>query len=509
MNDPYARFDLARANVLDLVLAQAELTPGAPAFTSGTRTLGYGDLAQLVARLRFALAARGVARQDHVACKVGKSPESLALFLAVLAEGAVYVPVNPGFGNRETEEILADAQPGLLILDQSENTVSGCPTAGLFSDRSGVALLDGMSASTAAPAPGGAEVCAAMLYTSGTTGRPKGARISHCNLSSSFTRINGMWGITAQDRLLHVLPTFHAHGLLMATLCPLIAGAEIVMTERFDIHETLRLLPHVTSIMAVPTIYSRLLERPEFNDQTCRNLRLATCGSAPLSPELFDTVQQRTGLALVERYGSTEAGMISANPVGGAKRGSAGKAIPGVDLRLVDKEGHAIQQGEVGRVQARGPHVFMGYWNRPELAGLSFTADGFFDTGDFGRLDEEGYLYIIGRDKDMIITGGYNVYPREVEVALEEIDGVREAVVFGAPHPDFGEGVVAAVKCEPGAVLDTETIMRALSDRLVGYKRPKRIVLADGFPRNELGKIRRSELAAQHATIFVVAAATD
>jgi malonyl-CoA/methylmalonyl-CoA synthetase len=292
---------------------------------------------------------------------------------------------------------------------------------------------------------------------------------------------------------------------MMATLCPLFAGATTVMMSKFDVEEVLRRLPDSTAMMAVPTIWGRLADHPGFNRETARTLRLATSGSAPLSPTLYDRLKDEAGVVLLDRYGSTEAGMVAANPVGRSKRASVGQVLGGVEVRIADASGLPAEPGEAGRVQVKGANVFFGYWNRPELDAQTWTVDGYFDTGDFGILDEEGYLTIVGRDKDMIISGGFNVYPREIEIALEEIDGVAEAAAFGVPHPDFGEGVVAAVIAEPGVQLDPASLATELAGRLTAYKRPKVIRIVDEFPRNPMGKLLRKELSEEFVNVFTLA----
>jgi malonyl-CoA/methylmalonyl-CoA synthetase len=482
---------MTERNLYAPVAEQVARNPDAIAMRFGDRQLSYGDFDRLVAQAARMLIAYGIGPDDHVAGMLAKTPEALALTLGAFRIGAVYVPINPAFTEGELDFVLRDAEPSLVVTDEPAEL----PYPNLL--LSEMAQHDG-------PAPRmspGEDTCASMLYTSGTTGRPKGARMSHRNILDSFSAFNQIWQITDRDVFLHVLPTYHAHGLLMATLCPLYAGAQIVMTARFDIEEVLRLLPQVNAMMAVPTVWGRLADHPGFDGH---GLRLATSGSAPLSPQLYDRLLAK-GVMLADRYGSTEAGMIAANPTGASRRGSVGRVLPGVEMRLADENGAPVQQGEIGRIQARGPHVFLGYWRRPELDGQSATADGWFDTGDFGKLDDEDYLYIVGRDKDMIISGGFNVYPREVELALEQSPDIAEAVVFGVPHRDFGEGVVAALKLVPGASLGEDALRQLQARTLAPYKRPKRLFVVEEFPRNGMGKILRKELALQFEEAFAPA----
>lgn len=350
-----------------------------------------------------------------------------------------------------------------------------------------------------------AEDGAVMLFTSGTTGRSKGAPLTHANLMANLLALAEAWEMTEDDVLLHVLPVFHGHGLFLGIGMLVAQGAAIILLPRFNADETVRLLPSATIFMAVPAIYTRLLQTPGYDRTACRSLRLTTSGSAPLSPEVFEQLRDRTGLEVVERYGLTETCILATNPVGGGARvGSVGRPVPGVLLRVADDAGRELATGEVGRVQAKGPSIIREYWRRPDKRD-DWTADGWFDTGDLGRFDDDGYLWLVGRKKDLIISGGYNVYPREVELQLEEIEGVSEAVVFGVPHPDFGEGVVAALRPERGVELDIAAVEAQLAKRLAKYKRPKRIIIADDFPRNQMGKILKTRLRELNADLFAAA----
>jgi len=487
-------------NVNDLLEATVRRLPDQNAFETDAGHVTYAQFGALVDRIASALLHLGAKTGDRVAAKVGKSVESIALFYATLKVGVIYVPVNPGFTEEETRWIVSDADPLLVIADDPDDldkmtnvSGGGGPLAVSLRPCDGREAILTTEHDHAAPPRTAAVNAAAMLYTSGTTGRPKGAIMSHEGIINTFTFINRSWQIASADRLLHVLPTYHAHGLIMATACPIFAGATIMLMPKFDIDRMIAKLPEATVLMAVPTIYRRLLDHPDFTRETCRNLRLLSCGSAPLSMELFDEILGKTGLPVVERYASTESGLIAANPLDAPRRGSVGKIPEGVEMRLADENGRPVETGAIGRIQARGVNVFLGYWKREDLAASSMTPDGYFDTGDLGRLDADGYLYIVGRDKEVIISGGYNVYPREVELALEKIDGVAEAAVFGVEHPDYGEAVVAAARVT-APTLDEEKILTAVKQHLASYKCPKKIVAVPEIPRNELGKILKTEL---------------
>ncbi|MFA7433911.1 MAG: AMP-binding protein [Gemmobacter sp.] len=467
----------------------AARAPGRVALRSAGGDLDYAGLDSLAGRLAAALAAEGVGAGDRVAVRLGKSAGAVALFLAVLRLGAVHVPLNPDFTMREAGAILSDAGPALVVTD----TAGAGP---LSSALPGLRVRDlarlRQAAETLAPVSGPGltpDMPAAMLFTSGTTGRPKGAVLSHGNIAANLAALNGVWGITDTDTILHVLPAFHAHGLFLGIGCLLMAGGAAILLDGFDADRVAARLPEATVFMAVPAIYTRLLAHPGFDRAACRNLRLLTSGSAPLPAEVFAAIEARAGLAPVERYGLTETIILTSNPLRGPRRpGTVGLPLPGVDLRLADA------RDGVGRVEVRGPSVARDYWRAGPVVG----PDGWFDTGDLGRLDAGGYLVLVGRSKDLIISGGYNVYPREVETVLEAMAGVEEAAVFGVPHPGFGEAVVAAVR---GTAPEAE-LRAGLAAALAPYKRPKAILILDALPKNALGKVLRTELRAAHAGLF-------
>ena len=352
--------------------------------------------------------------------------------------------------------------------------------------------------------PRGKDDLAAFLYTSGTTGRSKGAMLSHGNLASNAATLRDAWRFTGEDRLLHALPIFHTHGLFVATNITLMAGGSLIFLPRFDLADMMRLLPKATAMMGVPTFYTRLLSRPDFDRELVAHMRLFVSGSAPLSAETHKEFSARTGHAILERYGMTETNMNTSNPYDGDRiPGSVGQPLPGVDLRITDPEtGAVLAQGEVGMIEVRGPNVFKGYWRMPEKTKAEFRDDGFFISGDLGYIDPRGYVYISGRGKDLIISGGFNVYPAEVEGAIEALPGVAECAVIGVPHADFGEGVVAVVIAKPGAALDEKAMVAALGSELAKYKLPKRIYVTDSLPRNAMGKVQKNQLRDQHKATF-------
>ena len=496
--------------VPEALAIQARLQPDAIAFVEvgqdgADRVLKYAETHDRIENLAARLVGAGVKGGDRVAVRLPKSVDALLLFFAVLRVGAIYVPINPDFTDREAGVLIEDSDP-VLAIDNSEGGLplsSGKVRQMQFGTGSDTDLC--LQPQGALPEGPSAHDGAVMLFTSGTTGRPKGAPLTHANLLSNMLSLAEVWKITPHDRLLHVLPVFHAHGLFLGIVMPLAMGASVRVMAKFDAAETIRHLPGCTIFMAVPAIYTRLLDNPNFTPAVCGSLRLATSGSAPLSPEVFEALRTRMGLRVVERYGTTETSILATNPIdGGARVGSVGRPLSCVEMQIVGEDSTPLGQGEVGRVQVRGPSVLTSYWKRPDTSG-DWTADGWFDTGDMGQMDEDGFLWLVGRKKDLIISGGFNVYPREIEIELETLDGVAEAVVFGVPHPDFGEGVVAAVRSEPGRKLDVSTLQSALGDGLAKYKRPKQIVVLDDFPRNQLGKVLKGDLRQTYADAFSVA----
>ena len=500
------------------------------------RVWTYGEFRHLAEQIAHALRARGVGVGDRVVAQVEKSPEALALYLACLRAGAVYVPLNPAYTAREVAYFLEDAEPAVFVCDPARHgefvAAEAWPRAveTLGSNGDGSLLLLASAQSTEFPTvPRGEDDRAAIVYTSGTTGRSKGAMLSHGNLLTNAEALVEAWhfrkadGVTESGRspeadvLLHALPIYHVHGLFVALHTVLLAGGSLLWLPRFDVDLVLRLLPRATVFMGVPTYYTRLLARvAEAPERVAgmSGMRLFTSGSAPLSAETHREFAERTGHAIVERYGMTETGMNTSNPYSGERvAGTVGIPLPGVELRICDPDtGAPIPCGDVGMIEVRGPNVFPGYWRMPERSREEFRPGGWFLTGDLGRIDERGYVSIVGRGKDLIITGGLNVYPKEVEEEIEALPGVAECAVIGVPHPDFGEAVVAVVVLRGSghpegaraSVRDAhaDVLLTALRGRLASFKLPKRVVFVDELPRNSMGKVQKNRLREEYGDLF-------
>jgi malonyl-CoA/methylmalonyl-CoA synthetase len=468
------------------------------------RTYTYGEFFALAGRLAHALRSRGVKPGDRVAVQIEKSPEALALYVACVRTGAVYLPLNTAYTAAEVKYFVGDAEPRLVVCRPSDrpqvepiaSEVGGTTeTMGIAGDGS-LSELAADQPDEFDDYPSGPDDLAAILYTSGTTGRSKGAMMTHRNLASNAATLKAYWRFTADDVLLHALPIYHTHGLFVATNVILGAGASMLFLPKFDADEVMRLLPRATTMMGVPTFYTRLLDHPALTRAYVEHMRLFISGSAPLLAETHREWEIRTGHAILERYGMTETGMNSSNPVDGRRiAGTVGFPLPDVQIRIADPEsGRALQAEEVGMIEVRGPNVFSGYWRMPEKTASEFRADGFFITGDLGEFDRDGYLRIVGRAKDLIISGGFNVYPKEIELAIDELEGVRESAVIGLPHPDFGEGVTAVVVPEAGATLTEEQVLRTVQSKLAKFKQPKRVFFIDDLPRNTMGKVQKNLL---------------
>ncbi|MBN9443054.1 malonyl-CoA synthase [Bosea sp. (in: a-proteobacteria)] len=498
-------------HLFDLIRARMP-SPGARfALLDDGREYSYQDVLDSSARFANALAALGVEPGDRVAVQVEKSVEALMLYLGTVRAGGIFLPLNTAYTPAEIEYFLGDAEPAVFVCDPAK-----APALKPFAEKAGAkletlgvgtgTLLDKANAASGSfvDVARGPDDLAAILYTSGTTGRSKGAMLSHDNLSSNALTLVDYWRFGKDDVLLHALPIFHTHGLFVATNTILLAGASMILLPKFDPEQIFKYLPQATSMMGVPTFYVRLLQDARLNRETTKHMRLFVSGSAPLLAETHREWRERTGHAILERYGMTETNMNTSNPYDGDRvAGTVGFPLPGVSARVVDPEtGKALAAEEIGMIEVKGPNVFKGYWRNPEKTAAEFRADGFFITGDLGKIDERGYVHIVGRGKDLIITGGYNVYPKEVETEIDGMDGVVESAVFGVPHADFGEGVTAAVVCKPGASITASAIAKALEDRLAKFKLPKQVFIVPELPRNTMGKVQKNLLRDQYKDIY-------
>lgn len=464
----------------------------------------YGDALALSGRLANLMVARGVKPGDRVAVQVEKSWTALAVYLAAVRAGAVYLPLNTAYTLAEIEYFLSDAEPALFLC-RPEIEADARALAG----RLGVAAVetlgsDGTGSLTVAAeglpeafadVPRGPDDLGGILYTSGTTGRAKGAMLTHENLLSNARTLKDYWRFTGDDVLIHALPIFHTHGLFVASNIILLAGARMIFCPKFDARECLSLMPKATSLMGVPTFYTRLLDQPGLTREATAHMRLFISGSAPLLAETHRAFRDRTGQAILERYGMTETGMNTSNPYDGDRRaGTVGFPLPGISLRITSPEtGEVLAADEIGNIEVKGPNVFKGYWRMPEKTASEFH-DGFFVTGDLGKIDGDGYVHIVGRGKDLVITGGFNVYPKEVEGEIDALPGVVESAVIGVPHRDFGEGVTAVVVRTKDATLSEADVHTALEARLARFKLPKRVIFVDDLPRNTMGKVQKNVL---------------
>jgi malonyl-CoA/methylmalonyl-CoA synthetase len=480
--------------------------------TAEGRRWTYGDMLEFSGRLAGALQGLGVTPGDRVAVQVEKSPEALMLYLACLRAGAVYLPLNTAYTLAELDYFIGDAEPRLVVVApkaaEGVRTVAGKHGAQVETlDEAGGGSLLVLAADAGADFPDaarGADDLAAILYTSGTTGRSKGAMLTHDNLLSNALTLRDYWRFTGADRLIHALPIFHTHGLFVASNVTLLAGASMYLLPKFDAGEVLRLMESASVMMGVPTFYVRLLQHPGLTRTAAEGMRLFVSGSAPLLAETHRSFAERTGHAILERYGMTETNMNTSNPYDGERiAGTVGFPLPGVSLRVSEPEtGRPVPDGETGMIEVKGPNVFAGYWRMPEKTAAEFRADGFFITGDLGKVDARGYVHIVGRGKDLVISGGYNIYPKEVESEIDAMAGVVESAVIGLPHPDFGEGVTAVVVREKGSALDEAAVLDGLRERLARYKQPKRVLFIDDLPRNTMGKVQKNVLREAYKDLY-------
>ncbi len=475
----------------------------------------WRDLDRATAMMANLLKSLDLPEGARVAVQVEKSVEAMMLYLATLRAGYVFLPLNTAYQSAEIEYFIGNAEPAVVVCSRKNfgwiSKISfKAGTKNVFTlddDRTG-SLLERAAALPAGSdrhevAHRSADDLAAILYTSGTTGRSKGAMLSHGNMLSNALVLKDFWGWKPGDVLIHALPIFHVHGLFVAIHGALINGSKMIWLSRFDPKRVVQKLPEATVFMGVPTLYVRLLAEPGLTREACRNMRLFVAGSAPLLIETFTEWQERTGHTILERYGMSETAMLASNPYEGERRGgTVGFALPGVSLRVQDDAGQPLPAGEIGGIQVKGPNVFKGYWCMPEKTKEEFTADGYFKTGDVGKIDERGYITIVGRSKDLIISGGYNVYPAEIEGYINDLPGVAESALVGVPHPDFGEVGVAVVISKPGFALDPGQIVAALKSKLANFKIPKQCFVVSELPRNTMGKVQKNMLREQFKGLF-------
>jgi malonyl-CoA/methylmalonyl-CoA synthetase len=494
------------ANHLCSLLARhAVLTPDHLfARRPGLADISYGALFEGAERIASALVAHGLTPGDRVAVQVDKSIEAIELYIGTVLAGGIFLPLNTAYTAAELSYFLGDATPRIVICSPSREAeiapLSPATCLTLGADGTG-SLIDALPATGGFDAvPREADDLAAILYTSGTTGRSKGAMLSHANLASNSETLREYWRFTRDDVLIHALPIFHTHGLFVATNVALFSGASTVFLPKFDPDAILDAMPGATSMMGVPTFYTRLLDDPRLNRERAANMRLFISGSAPMLVDTHEKWLDRTGHRVLERYGMTETNMSTSNPYDGERRmGTVGFPLPGVEFRIM-AEGKEVPQGEIGVIEVRGPNVFQGYWQMPEKTAEELKEDGWFITGDLAMQDGEGYVTIVGRDKDLIISGGFNIYPKEIESLIDDLPGVVESAVIGVPHPDFGEGVMAVIVAE--GTPDPEPIRAALAEGLAKFKQPKELIFLDELPRNTMGKVQKKALRDQYSKQF-------
>ncbi len=501
----------------DIDKTAIETADGEPLFYT------WRDLDRSSAMIANLLTALALPADSRVLVQTDKSVEALILYLAVLRAGLVYVPLNGAYQASELGYFIGDAEPAVVVCASRDfgwisKIAFRAGTRHVYTlddNRSGSLLQRALNQpDTQTPVQRSTTDVASIIYTSGTTGHSKGAMLSHGNLLCNAQVLKTLWGWRAEaeggDVLLHALPLFHVHGLFVASHGALLSGSKMLWFAKFSARAVTARLPEATVFMGVPTLYVRLLAEPTFNADACRTMRLFISGSAPLLAGTFRQFVERSGHTILERYGMSETVMLTSNPYStppdapqlGRIAGTVGFALPGVDLRVSDDADSSAEPGEIGAVEVRGPGIFQGYWRMPEKTTEEFTADGWFKTGDVGQLDVHGRLTLIGRSKDLIISGGYNVYPAEVEGYLDELPGIDESAVIGVPHPDFGEAVIAVVVPRVGAIIDPEACIAALKQRIAGFKVPKQVMVAAQLPRNAMGKVQKALLREQHRAVF-------
>ena len=474
--------------------------------------ISYGDLVARAGQMANVLVSRGVKPGDRVAAQTEKSVPGLVLYLATVRAGAVYLPLNTAYTLNELEYFIGDAEPSLVVCDPSKSEGIGAIAAkvGAKVETLGADGKGSLTDAAASAKPEFATVAranddlAAILYTSGTTGRSKGAMLTHDNLASNSLSLVDYWRFTDKDVLIHALPIYHTHGLFVASNVTLFARASMIFLPKFDPELIIKLMARSTVLMGVPTFYTRLLQSPALTKESTSHMRLFISGSAPLLADTHREWSGRTGHAVLERYGMTETNMNTSNPYDGERvPGAVGHALPGVSVRVTDPEtGEVLAPEAIGMIEVKGPNVFKGYWRMPEKTKAEFRDDGFFITGDLGKVDGKGYVHILGRGKDLVISGGFNVYPKEIESEIDAMPGVIESAVIGVPHADFGEGVTAVVVCNKGAKVDEAFVLKALDGRLAKFKMPKRVIVVEELPRNAMGKVQKNILRDTYSKIY-------
>lgn len=474
--------------------------------------ISYSDLIARAGQMANVLVARGVKPGDRVAVQVEKSVANIVLYLATVRAGAVYLPLNTAYTLNELDYFIGDAEPSLVVCDPAK-AEGLAPIAAkvkakvetLGADGKG-SLMDAAEKASSAftTVPRTNDDLAAILYTSGTTGRSKGAMLTHDNLASNSLSLVGYWRFTDKDVLIHALPIYHTHGLFVATNVTLFSRASMIFLPKLDPDLIIKLMARATVLMGVPTFYTRLLQNSALSRGTTKHMRLFISGSAPLLAETHREWSARTGHAVLERYGMTETNMNTSNPYDGERvPGAVGFPLPGVSVRVTEPEtGKELPREEIGMIEVKGPNVFKGYWRMPEKTKSEFRPDGFFITGDLGKIDDKGYVHILGRGKDLVISGGFNVYPKEIESEIDAMPGVIESAVIGVPHADFGEGVTAVLVCNKGAGITEGAVLKALDGRLAKFKMPKRVFVVDELPRNTMGKVQKNVLRDTYKDIY-------
>ncbi len=475
-------------------------------------TLSHDAFLQTAARYAHTLTDLGLVPGDRLAVQIEKSPEALAVYAACAQTGVVFLPLNTAYTADEVAYFVDNSGAKLVLCDPSRQQAlvpiaKSCAARLETLDSDGAGTFAGLATDHPTQfdtSDRGADDLAAFLYTSGTTGRSKGAMLSQANLLSNAETLTDYWRFTADDVLLHALPIFHTHGLFVATNVTLMAGGSMIFLPKFDLDEMIAQMPRATAMMGVPTFYTRLLGDDRFDSGLTQHMRLFISGSAPLLAETHVEFEARTGHRILERYGMTETNMNTSNPYDGERRaGTVGFALPGVELKITDPAtGDSLPQGEIGQIEVRGPNVFQGYWQMPEKTAEELREDGFFITGDLGQIDADGYVSIVGRNKDLIISGGYNIYPKEIELLLDEQPGVQESAVIGVPHPDFGETVVGVLVPQSGKTPDLDAIARDIGTSLARFKQPRKLVVVPELPRNTMGKVQKNLLRDDYGDLF-------